>query len=389
MKSILIFAIFSLTVLFSNSQPVKNAASCNLDVTINHSFSKAAVLDSLLKRYSMNGLPGATLAVFTEAEGWWAGAQGYARLENKTPMENCHLQYIQSVSKTYLAVAILQLKEKGKIDFEAPITKYLPSQYSRYIKNAESVTVRMLLNQTSGVPEYNSHPAFVSQVLMNPEKYFTANDCLKSIAAEELQFAPGSKYKYTNTNYLLLSLIADVITGDHAAFIKKNIFDPLHLKNTFYANNHSYLDGLNLPSSYWDVLNASRPADFSKLQQVTVASSKGDDGIVCTPVDAVKFLKGLMDGKLINAASMQEMQDFVKDEKGNKRYGMGLFYFDLGGIPAYGHGGGGVGAGCGLIYIPSHKTYLFMATNIGVLVDGTLSKKADDLKTEILTTVLQ
>jgi len=389
MKSILIFAIFSVTILFSNSQPVKNAASCNLDVTINHSFSKAAVLDSLLKRYSMNGLPGATLAVFTEAEGWWAGAQGYARLENKTPMENCHLQYIQSVSKTYLAVAILQLKEKGKIDFEAPITKYLPSQYSRYIKNAESVTVRMLLNQTSGVPEYNSHPAFVSQVLMNPEKYFTANDCLKSIAAEELQFAPGSKYKYTNTNYLLLSLIADDITGDHAAFIKKNIFDPLHLKNTFYANNHSYLDGLNLPSSYWDVLNASRPADFSKLQQVTVASSKGDDGIVCTPVDAVKFLKGLMDGKLINAASMQEMQDFVKDEKGNKRYGMGLFYFDLGGIPAYGHGGGGVGAGCGLIYIPSHKTYLFMATNIGVLVDGTLSKKADDLKTEILTTVLQ
>ena len=389
MKSILIFTIFSLTMLFSNAQPVKNAASCNLDVTINHSFSKAAVLDSLLKRYSMNGLPGATLAVFTEAEGWWAGAQGYARLENKTPMENCHLQYIQSVSKTYLAVAILQLKEKGKIDFEAPITKYLPLQYSRYIKNAESVTVRMLLNQTSGVPEYNSHPAFVSQVLMNPEKYFTANDCLKSIAAEELQFAPGSKYKYTNTNYLLLSLIADVITGDHAAFIKKNIFDPLHLKNTFYANNHSYLDGLNLPSSYWDVLNASRPADFSKLQQVTVASSKGDDGIVCTPVDAVKFLKGLMDGKLINAASMQEMQDFVKDEKGNKRYGMGLFYFDLGGIPAYGHGGGGVGAGCGLIYIPSHKTYLFMATNIGVLVDGTLSKKADDLKTEILTTLLQ
>ena len=184
-------------------------------------------------------------------------------------------------------------------------------------------------------------------------------------------------------------MIADDITGDHAAFIKKNIFDPLHLKNTFYANNHSYLDGLNLPSSYWDVLNASRPADFSKLQQVTVASSKGDDGIVCTPVDAVKFLKGLMDGKLLNAASMQEMQDFVKDEKGNKRYGMGLFYFDLGGIPAYGHGGGGVGAGCGLIYIPSHKTYLFMATNIGVLVDGTLSKKADDLKTEILTTLLQ
>jgi D-alanyl-D-alanine carboxypeptidase len=68
---------------------------------------------------------------------------------------------------------------------------------------------------------------------------------------------------------------------------------------------------------------------------------------------------------------------------------MGMFYLDLGGIPAYGHGGGGVGAGCGLIYIPSHKTYLFLATNLGVLVDGKLSEKADNLKTEILMALLQ
>ena len=96
-----------------------------------------------------------------------------------------------------------------------------------------------------------------------------------------------------------------------------------------------------------------------------------------------------MEGKLLSPASLQEMQHFVKDEKGNNRYGMGLSYFDLGGIPAYGHGGGGIGAGCGLIYVPSHKTYLFIATNIGVLVDGTLSKKADDMKTEVLITLLQ
>src|SRR6186713_68183 len=389
MKSILIFTIFSLTMLFSNSQPVKNAASCNLDVTINHSFSKAAVLDSLLKRYSMNGLPGATLAVFTEAEGWWAGAQGYARLENKTPMENCHLQYIQSVSKTYLAVAILQLKEKGKIDFEAPITKYLPLQYSRCIKNAESVTVRMLLNQTSGVPEYNSHPAFVSQVLMNPEKYFTANDCLKSIAAEELQFAPGSKYKYTNTNYLLLSLIADVITGDHTAYIKKNVFKPLELNNSYYGKDFNYLKGLPLPQSYWDVFNNGIAINATPFQQMTVACSKGDDGIVCTTTDAVKYLKGLIEGKLLNEGSMRELMDFVKDEKGNKRYSMGMIYFDLGGLPAYGHGGGGIGAGCGLLYIPSHKLYVFMATNIGCFIDSKLSAKAAEMRDAILMALLQ
>ena len=379
-----------LAVHCSNAQTVKKTfATCNLGITINPAYSKGKALDTILKRYSTNALPGTALAVYTEAEGWWAEAEGYASVETKTPMQNCHLQYIQSVSKTYMAVAILQLKEKGKIDLEAPITKYLPLKYSRYIKGAGKIMVRMLLNQTSGVPEYNSNPRFVSQVLMHPDKYFTATDCLKTIADEELQFTPGSKYHYTNTNYLLLSLIADALTGDHTAYIRKNIFEPLELKNTFYENNRSYLTKLNLPASYWDVLNVGKPANFSKLQEVTVASSKGDDGIVCTPVDAVKFLKGLMEGKLLSPASLQEMQHFVKDEKGNNRYGMGLSYFDLGGIPAYGHGGGGIGAGCGLIYVPSHKTYLFIATNIGVLVDGTLSKKADDMKTEVLITLLQ
>ena len=99
---------------------------------------------------------------------------------------------------------------------------------------------------------------------------------------------------------------------------------------------------------------------------MTVVCSKGDDGIVCTTTDAIKFLKGLMEGKLLKPESMQEMLDFVKDEKCNKRYGMGMIYFDLGGITAYGHGGGGIGAGCGLMYIPSHKLYVYFATNIRV-----------------------
>jgi D-alanyl-D-alanine carboxypeptidase len=66
-----------------------------------------------------------------------------------------------------------------------------------------------------------------------------------------------------------------------------------------------------------------------------------------------------------------------------------LIYFDLAGLPAYGHGGGGIGAGCGLVYIPSHKVYLFISTNLGVFVDGDLSKKADDMKNAILLTLLQ
>lgn len=395
MKKFLTIVAFAAITVVLHAQPAKSEKStksegCALGVNINSDYSKAHVLDSLMKHYTTNAMPGLSLAVYSEKEGWWAGAQGYASVENKTSMENCHLQYLQSVSKTYMAVTILQLKERGKIDLNAPITNYLPRVYSRYIKNPERITVRMLLNHTSGIPEYNDNPGFVSEVIEHPLKNFSALDQLKSIANEDPLSVPGTKYKYINTNYLLLALIGDAVTGDHAAYIKENIFKPLGLINTYYGKDDRYLKNLNLTQSYWDVFNNGKPANITGFQKMTVVSSKGDDGIVCTTTDAIKFLKGLMEGRLLKPESMKEMLDFVKDEKGNKRYGMGMIHFDLGGgLVAYGHGGGGVGAGCGLMYIPSHKLYVFFATNLGVLVESELVKKAGAFRDAVMATVLQ
>lgn len=388
MKKSFTSLLILIAVFLLNAQSAKVDQRCDLGVVLNANFSKASALDSIMKSYTTNLLPGVSMAVYSEAEGWWAGSKGYASVEKKIPMQNCHLQYIQSVSKSYIAVEILQLKEQGKLDLDATITKYLPARYSKYIKNAEKITVRMLLNHRSGVPEYNQDPEFVSEVILHPLKDFSSEDCLKAIANKDLQFTPGSKYQYTNTNYLLLSLIGDAITGDHAAYIKANIFKPLGLNNSYYGKDHNYLDKLDLPQSYWDVFNAGIPVNITPFQKMTVACSKGDDGIVCTTTDAVKFLKGLMEGKLLKPESLKEMLDFVKDEKGHNRYGMGISYFDLGGLPAYGHGGGGIGAGCGLVYVPSHKIYVFLSTNLGVFVDSNLSKKAEEFRDAVLMALL-
>jgi D-alanyl-D-alanine carboxypeptidase len=389
MKKFSISTLILFTVILANAQHGKNSgANCDLGIVINSNFPRASALDSIMNVYTTNLLPGVSIAVYSEAGGWWAGAKGYASIENKIPMQNCHLQYIQSISKTYLAVEILQLKEQGKIDLDAAMTKYLPSRYSQYIKNAEKITIRMLLNHRTGVPEYNQDAEFISQVILHPLKDFSSEDCLKAIAGKDLQFSPGSKYQYANTNYLLLSLIGDAITGDHAAYMKKNIFSRLDLNNSYYGKDHSYLNGLNLPQSYWDVFNAGIPVNITPFQKMTVTCSKGDDGIVCTTTDAVKFFKGLMEGKLLKPESLKEMLDFVKDEKGHNRYGMGITYFDLGGLPAYGHGGGGIGAGCGLVYIPSHKIYVFLSTNLGVFVEGNLSKKAEEFRDAVLMALL-
>lgn len=390
MKSIFIASVITCGAFFSPPQRIEKATvSCEPGVILNTNYSNAKALDSILQRFAPEWLPGASVAVYTEAEGWWAGARGFADVKNKTLMENCHLQYLQSVSKSYMAVEILQLKEEGKIDLDAPMTKYLPAKYSQYVQGAKSISVRMLLNHTSGIPEYNEDHEFISAVMEQPLRNFSAMDCLEAIADAKPMFAPGTAYKYVNTNYLLLSLIGDEITGDHTAYIKKNIFKPLGLENSYYENNHTYLKDLHLPQSYWDVLNNGKPVNATKFQQMTVVCSKGDDGIVATTTDAIKFLKGLMEGKLLKPESMKEMFDFVKDEKGNNRYGMGMIYFNIDGTIAYGHGGGGIGAGCGLLYIPSRKTYIFFATNLGVFIESELVKKAGDFRDAILTTLIK
>jgi hypothetical protein len=94
-------------------------------------------------------------------------------------------------------------------------------------------------------------------------------------------------------------------------------------------------------------------------------------------------------GKLLNAASLEAMKTLVKNDKGTPVYGLGLSFFQAGGIEAWGHGGGGIGSGCLLLYIPAAKTSLFIATNLGLLIETPTTRKADPIKFEILAAVLQ
>ncbi|QMU31591.1 beta-lactamase family protein [Adhaeribacter radiodurans] len=347
--------------------------SCTDKTIINSNYSKAGDVQSAMQRFSLAGAPGSVVAIYSE-EGWWANTTGYAKIEDKTPMQLCHLQYLQSISKTYMAVAILKLYEEGIVDLDAPITRYLPEKYSKYITSAETITVRMLLNHTSGVPEYNFDPAYVSYLLQHPNHTFSSEDYLKYVEGKKLDFTPGSKHSYRNTNYLLLALMADAITGDHAKFISETILKPLDLDNTFYRNDPGYLKYSNLVNSYWDRYSNGIVENVSQMQQTNVASLIGDDGIVTTPTDAVKFLKGLVEGKLLAAATLQQMQTWTTDENNKPKYGLGLEYTTIRNQIAFGHTGGGLGAGCELYYFPQKKMYVFLGVNLGTVTDSPLHK---------------
>lgn len=363
--------------------------SLSSGVTLNWKYTRAPALQKIMDRYTVKDMPGIALAVYTADQGWWSGAAGFAKTESKTPLTINHLQYLQSVSKTYMAVAALQLYEEGKLDLDAFISKYLPEEYRQLIKNADKITVRMLLNHTSGIAEYNSDPEYTAAVILHPTDVLPMEKAIKCLANEEPQFAPGSRYRYTNTNYFLLTVIEDAVTGNHARYIEEKILRPLQLNHTFYRSSKNYLKYPLLPDSYWDILGNGRPANITPMQVANVSSLRGDDGMVATPIDAVKFLKGLMEGKLLKAATMTQMQQWVKNDAGQPAYGLGLIYIQVGELVGYGHGGGGLGAGCLLLYVPGKKTYVFLATNIGVVIDGPAGVKVNQMKDEILAVLFR
>jgi len=363
-----------------------NSSSDN--TIINPDFSKAGEVQNAMQKISLAGAPGSVVAIYSE-EGWWTTATGYAKIEDKTPMQVGHLQYLQSIAKTYMAVAILKLYEEGRVDLDAAITRYLPEKYSKYITDADKITVRMLLNHTSGIPEYNFDPAYVAYLLQHPNHTFSSEDYLKFVDAKKLDFAPGSKYSYRNTNYLLLALMGDAITGDHAKFISETILKPLNLSNTFYRNDPGYLKYPNLVNSYWDRYGNGIVENVSQMQQTNVASLIGDDGIVTTPTDAVKFLIGLVEGKLLATATLEQMKTWTTDKDGKPKYGLGLEYTTINNQIAYGHTGGGLGSGCELYYFPQQKMYVFFGLNLGTITDSPLLKKIEIARDNLYEVLLK
>jgi D-alanyl-D-alanine carboxypeptidase len=352
------------------------------------SYAKGHDLEKVLQQLVDNGVPGVVLAVQTD-EGLWESAKGYAKIEDKTPMQLCHLQYLQSISKTYMAVAILKLYEQGKIILDAPIKKYLPQKYYHYLTGADAVTVRMLLNHTSGIPDYNFRPAYVSYFLQHPDHYFVPEDYLKYIQGKKLDFTPGSKHVYSNINYVILSMIADSLSESHAQLMSDAIFKPLGLTHTFYRNDSSYLKYPELVNSYWDRYSNGIVENASQLERMNVSTLVGDDGIVTAPADAIRFLQGLVEGKLLSDSTLQQMKTWVNNAKGEPSYGLGLVHFTKNGYEAFGHSGGGIGAGCELYYFPEKHLYYFIAINLGTVTDSPLHIKLAELRDELHDIILK
>lgn len=341
-----------------------------------------------MKFMTSNGVPGMVLGVRKDGDSKFL-VEGYADIATGELMTLDHSQYLQSITKTFIGVAVLQLLEQGKIDLESSIDTYLPPRISDWIEDSDKMTVRMMLNHTSGLPEYNYLPEYITLLLQQEDYPFEPQDYLKLIEGKSPDFEPGSKYSYRNSNYVLLALLLDEVTGDHARFIRENIFQPLNMEHSYYRETEDYLAATNLPKSYWDRYGNGIIEDATEIQRRNVKRMVGDDGMVLTVEDGLKFIEGIIELKLISEVSLEKMTEWVRYTDGSPAYGLGLDYTEFSGQEAWGHNGGGIGAGATLHYFPKQGFYVFLAMNLGTVTGGKIHEKLEPELEELYRLILK
>ena len=189
-------------------------------------------------------VPGATIAI-TSPLGNWSEASGVANIENDTPLKPDDRFQIGSVTKTFTATTVLKLAEAGKLTLEDTLTDWLPQEVTADIPNSDEITIRQLLNHTSGIAEYDN--ILLQQALTNPNIFLNdwqPEEIVELIDGVEPFFAPGESWQYSNTNFILEGLIVEAATDNNIADeIRTRILEPLNLENTFFAEEEEIPGG--------------------------------------------------------------------------------------------------------------------------------------------------
>ncbi|MBI1937220.1 MAG: serine hydrolase [Ignavibacteriales bacterium] len=189
----------------------------------------AEKIDHLIFQYNENRLFNGSALVSDNFETIFKNGYGLANMEWNLPNTPDTKFRLGSVTKQFTSMLIMQLVEKGKIKLDGKITDYLP--YYRK-DTGDKITIELLLTHSSGIPSYTSHEDFGEKV---SRKFYKPDDFVKEYCSGDLEFEPGSQFLYNNSGYFILGAIIEKVTGiTYEEALKKNILEPLGMKDTGY-----------------------------------------------------------------------------------------------------------------------------------------------------------
>jgi D-alanyl-D-alanine carboxypeptidase len=320
---------------------------------------------ALLDDITAAGVPGIMLSVYDPAEGEWLGASGMADIAGKVELKPCNIARTGSTVKTFTAVTILMLAEEGRLSLDDKIDKYLPGDILDKLSNARQSTIRQLLNHSSGIYNYIRSLKFQTASVNDLTRVWHPFDLLEYAYNKPANFECGQDVDYSNTNYVLLGMIIEKITGEpfYQAF-KTRIFEPLHLESTQFAAEDPVPE--NIIRGYIDF--------YSKLQLMESTNYSGwdyytaDGGLISNVHDLSVFMRALFNGELISEKSLQEMLTWQLPKNPDPSfypmsYGLGIFKIETPYGNAYHHSGDAIGYFATMIYFEDSKTTLAWAAN--------------------------
>ena len=252
------------------------------------------------------------------------------------PTATQHMR-IASIAKAFSGAVALHLVQEGSLSLDDTIGQRIPSLPKAWA----SVTVRELLNHTSGVPDYTQSKRFAAQAGAHPQAYVTPTGIIDFVRKDRLAFAPGSRYAYSNTDNIIVGLIAQSVTHTpYPTLVKRLVFEPAGLTQTTFPTRRITLPG---PFIHGYVVSPGKaPSDVTSSLSPSGAWASG--AIVSTPTDLGAFIRADLGLTFFGAAQQQEQMRFVPGSSspagpGANSAGLGLFRYTTRCGTVYGHTG--------------------------------------------------
>ncbi len=323
-------------------------------------------LQSMLNDYSKErGGVGLQVTVIFPDGSQWDGSSGFASRERKCLATSQHHFGIGSVAKLYTATLVMQQVEAGILSLDDSTSKWIDLSY------AEQVTVRMLLNHTSGIPDYTSDAAFLLRYVGLPEKSWQPNELVEVIRDKPLQFEPGTRHEYSNSNYLLLGIILEKTSGKSYAALLREMMDELGLRDTFYLK---YLDDIFIANAYDENLLHFGTRNLTGLRLSLHSGAFSAGGIVSTSSDVAHFTRALFTDKIVSDESLAEMMTFIPAPE-RIGYGLGVRQMVIDGESFVGHTGAIPGYSAVTVFGVDNGITIAILSNLSVIEQERLVKE--------------
>jgi D-alanyl-D-alanine carboxypeptidase len=321
-----------------------------------------ARLDRLRERY---GIPGISVAIVLPDGATWSGTSGFADVKAKAPVSRSTSFAIASVSKTFTAALILALAEEGRIDLDASVRTYLPTLK----KVSAKVKVRNLLDHTSGLRDYFFHPSIDHLLLSKPDRRWNATMSMKYVGKPYTE--PGKSWHYSNTNYLVLGMIAEAVVKEPLADqVRTRFLEPLGLDHTWYQPEDDAPPDVAHGYRFASASTAAPAIDLSDGTPLVpftsvVTAAGGAGGFASTARDLARWAHYLYGGEVLRPEYLAAMVDSGATTalRSAIPYGYGTQVVEIDGLKTVGHSGRLLGFRSAVRYLPDQGVSIAVLTN--------------------------